>query len=125
LSVLSKRLAALEASLPPPPSQYAVADYCRGDDGFAAALAEIVEKDRGKPGGITDQDEVFSISIIKGLPGQGEDLTIIRIAVDLNAYARAPEVAARLIGHEPDGFRLKDASGNDLSVYSLGAIRGR
>ena len=24
-----------------------------------------------------------------------------------NAYARAPEVAARLIGHEPDGFRLR------------------
>jgi hypothetical protein len=41
-----------------------------------------------------------------------------------NAYARAPEVAARLIGHEPDRFRLKDASGNDLSVHSLGAIRG-
>jgi hypothetical protein len=39
--------------------------------------------------------------------------------------ARAPEVAARLIGHEPDGFRLKDASGNDLSLHSLGAIRGR
>jgi hypothetical protein len=82
LSVLSKRLAALEASLPPPPSQYAIADYCRGDDGFDATLAEIVEKDRGKPGGITDQDEVFSVSVIKGLPGQGEDLTIIRIAVD-------------------------------------------
>ena len=42
-----------------------------------------------------------------------------------NAYARAPEVAARLIGYEPDGFRLKDASGNDLSVHSLGAIPGR
>ena len=42
-----------------------------------------------------------------------------------NAYARAPEVAARLIGHEPNDFRLKDASGNDLSVHSLGAIRGR
>jgi hypothetical protein len=28
-----------------------------------------------------------------------------------NAYARAPEVAARLIGNEPDGFRLKDAGG--------------
>jgi hypothetical protein len=42
-----------------------------------------------------------------------------------NAYARAPEVAARLIGHEPDGFRLKDAAGKDLSVHPLGAIRGR
>ena len=82
MSLLSKRLAALEASLPPPPSQFAVADYCRGDDGFDAALAEIVEKDRGKPGGITDQDEVFSISVIKGLPGSGEDLTIIRTVVD-------------------------------------------
>jgi hypothetical protein len=82
LSILSKRVAALEASLPPLPSQYALADYCRGDDGFDAALAEIVEKDRGKPGGITDQDEVFSISVIKGLPGQGEDLKIIRNVVD-------------------------------------------
>jgi hypothetical protein len=82
LSVLSKRLAALEAYLTPPPSQCVIADYCRGDDGFDAALAEIVEKDRGKPGGITDQDEVLSVSVIKGLPGQGEDLTIIRIAVD-------------------------------------------
>jgi hypothetical protein len=79
LSVLSKRLAGLEASLPPPPSQYAIADYCRGDDGFDAALAEIVERDRGKPGGITDQDEVFSISVITGL--RGEDLTIIRTVV--------------------------------------------
>ena len=59
------------------PSQYVIKDYCRGDDGFDAALAEIVEEDRGKPGGITDQDEVFSISVIKGLPGQGEDLTDI------------------------------------------------
>jgi hypothetical protein len=42
-----------------------------------------------------------------------------------SAYARAPEVAARLIGHEPDGFRLKDASGKELGVHSLGAIRGR
>jgi hypothetical protein len=43
-----------------------------------------------------------------------------------NAFARAPEVAARLIGHERDGFRLKDASGKDLGgVHSLGAIRGR
>ena len=85
MSVLSKRLAALEASLPPPPSQFAIATYCRGDDGFDAALAEIVEKDRGKPGGITDQHEVFSISVIKGLKGlngQGEDLTIIRTVVD-------------------------------------------
>jgi hypothetical protein len=49
LSVLSKRVAALESSLLPPPSQFAIADYCRGDDGFDAALAEIVEKDRGKP----------------------------------------------------------------------------
>ena len=70
MSVLSKRLAALEASLAPPPSPYVIATYCRGDDGFDAALAEIVEEDRGKPGGITDQDEVFSISVIKGLAGQ-------------------------------------------------------
>jgi hypothetical protein len=77
LSVLSKRVAALESSLLPPPSQFAIADYCRGDDGFDAALAEL-----GKPGGITDQDEVFRISVIKGLPGQGEDLTIIRTVVD-------------------------------------------
>jgi hypothetical protein len=41
-----------------------------------------------------------------------------------SAYARAPEVAARLLGHEPDGFRLKDASGKDLSVHSLSAIPG-
>jgi hypothetical protein len=45
--------------------------------------------------------------------------------VTANAYARAPEVAERLIGHEPDGFRLKDASGKVLGVHSLGAIRGR
>jgi hypothetical protein len=82
LNVLSKRLAALEASLPPPPSQYAVATYCRGDDGFDAALAEVVEEERGKPGGITDQVEVFSVAVIKGLKGQAEDLTIILTVVD-------------------------------------------
>jgi hypothetical protein len=82
LSVLSKRLAALEASLPPPPSQYVIAAYSRGDDGFDAALAEVVEEDRGKPGGITDQVEVFSVAVIKGLKGQAEDLTIILTVVD-------------------------------------------
>ena len=74
MSVLSRRLAALEDSLPPPPSQRSTATYRRGDDGFDAILAEIVAKDRGKPGGITDQDEVFEIKAIKGL---GEDLTIV------------------------------------------------
>jgi hypothetical protein len=82
LSVLSKRLAALEASVTPPPRQCVIAVYCRGDEGFDAALAEIVEEDRGKPGGITDQDEVFSLLVIKGLEGQGKDLTIIRTVVD-------------------------------------------
>jgi hypothetical protein len=82
LSVLSKRLTALEASLAPPPRPYVIATYCRGDDGFDAALAEIVEEDRGKPGGITDQDEVFSVSVIKGFEGQAQDLTIIRTVVD-------------------------------------------
>jgi hypothetical protein len=82
LSILSRRIAALEASLPTQPSQYAVATYCRGDDGFDAALAEVVEEDRGKPGAITDQDEVFSVAVIKGLEGQSEDLTIIRTVVD-------------------------------------------
>jgi len=59
-----------------------MAIYCRGDDGFDAALAEIVEEGRGKAGGITDQDEVFRVSVIKGLKGQGEDLTIVRTVVD-------------------------------------------
>jgi hypothetical protein len=82
LTVLSKRLAALEAHLAPMPSPYVIATYRRGDDGFDAALAEIIEEGRGKPGGITDQDEVFSISAIRGLGGQGEDLTIVRTIVD-------------------------------------------
>jgi hypothetical protein len=93
LSILSKRVAALEASLPPPPSQYGIATYCRGDDGFDAALAEIAERDRGKPGEITDQDEVFSVSVIKGLLGQGEDLTIIRTVVDPQPE-RSPQIGA-------------------------------
>ena len=42
-----------------------------------------MEGDRGKPGAITDQGGVFSVSVIKGLPGQAEDLTIICIVVDL------------------------------------------
>ena len=94
MSVLSKRLAALEASLAPLPSPYVIATYCRGDDGFDAALAEIVEEDRGKPGGITDQDEVFSVSVIKGLAGQGEDLTIIRTVVDPKPEP-SPEASGR------------------------------
>jgi hypothetical protein len=100
LSILSKRVAALESSLPPPPSQYAIADYCRGDDGFDAALAAIVEKDPGKPGGITDQDEVFSLSVIKGLPGQGEDLTIVRSVVDPKPEL-SPRVALAGSGQKP------------------------
>jgi hypothetical protein len=82
LSVLSKRLAALEASLAPLPSPYVIATYCRGDEGFDAALAEVVEEDRGKPGGVTDHDEVFSVAVINGLEGQAEDLTIIRTVAD-------------------------------------------
>jgi hypothetical protein len=85
LSVLSKRLAALEASVRPPPREYVTAVYCRGDEGFDAALAEIVEEDRGKPGGIADHDEVFSVLTIKGIEGRGEDLTIIRTIVE-NRY---------------------------------------
>jgi hypothetical protein len=100
LSVLSKRLAALEASLAPPPSPYVIATYCRGDDGFDAALAEVVEEGRGKPGGITDQDEVFSVSVIKGLAGQGEDLTIIRTVVDPKPEP-SPRVALAESGQKP------------------------
>src|SRR5579863_7646636 len=66
----------------PLPSPHVIATYRRGDDGFDGALAEIVERGRGKPGRITDQDEVFSISAIRGLPGQDEDLTIVRTLVD-------------------------------------------
>ncbi len=68
--------------MPPPPSQYVIAVCCVGDEGFDAALAEVVEEDRGRPGGITDQDEVFSISVIKGLDARVEDLTIVRTVVD-------------------------------------------
>jgi hypothetical protein len=39
-----------------------------------------------------------------------------------SAYARAPEVSARLVGREPDSFRLKDASGQELSVHALTSI---
>jgi hypothetical protein len=49
-----------------------------------ASARRLRERGRGKPGGLTDQDEVFSISVIKGLKGlngQGEDLTIIRTVV--------------------------------------------
>lgn len=91
MSVLSKRLAALETSLPLPPSRYATATYCRGDDGCDAALAKIAEEGRGKPGGITDQDEVFMISVIKGLEGQGEDLSIIRTVADPNTAVKIPQ----------------------------------
>jgi hypothetical protein len=82
LTILSKRLSALEAYLAPLPSPCVIATYRRGDDGFDAALAEIVEEGRGKPGAITDQHEVFSISAIRGLEGPGKDLTIVRTIVD-------------------------------------------
>jgi len=39
-------------------------------------------------------------------------------------YDKVPNVTARLLGQEPDSFRLKDASGKDLSVHSLTAIPG-
>jgi hypothetical protein len=100
LSVLSKRLAALEASLPPPPSLYVIAAYSRGDDGFDAALAEITEEDRGKPGGITDQDEVFSVTVIKGLEDQSEDFTIIRTVVDPKPEP-SPRAALAESGQKP------------------------
>ena len=82
MNPLSKRVAALEASLSPLPAGYEVVSYCRGDIAFDAALAKIMDEDRGKPGGITDRDEVFRASVIKGLKGQGEDLVIVRTVVD-------------------------------------------
>ena len=55
---------------------------------------EVVEEGpRGKPGGITDQDEVFSVSVIKGLAGQGEDLTIIRHHQSIRSPEPSPRVA--------------------------------
>jgi hypothetical protein len=51
-------------------------------------LAKIVEEHRGKPGEITDRDKVFRISVIKGLEGRGEDLTIVRTIVDPKAESR-------------------------------------
>jgi hypothetical protein len=95
LSVLSKRLAALEASLPPPLRQYVKAAYCRGGDGFDAALVEITKEGRGKPRGIAAQDEVFSISVIKGLEGRSEEFTIIRAVVDPKPEP-SPQAGARL-----------------------------
>jgi hypothetical protein len=62
-----------------------------------ASARRLRERGRGKPGGITDQDEVFSISVIKGLKGlngQGEDLTIIRTVVDLKPEP-SPQTRAR------------------------------
>jgi hypothetical protein len=55
------------------------------------------------------------------------EVSVLKTAGEViaNAYARAPEVAARLIGHEPDSFCVKNPSGNDLSVHSMGAVRGR
>ena len=37
-----------------------------------------------------------------------------------SARRRAPEVAARLPGREPDSFRLSDATGKAIGVYQLG-----
>ena len=88
MSPLSKRVAALEASLSPLPAGYEVVTYCQGDIGFDDALAKIMDEDRGKPEGITDQDEVFRASVIKGLKGHGDNLAIVRTVVDPK-----PEVA--------------------------------
>ena len=70
---------------------------------------------------------MFGIEWLRNGSVVDRETSVLKTAGEViaNAYARAPEVAARLIGHEPDGFRLKDAFGNDLSVHSLGATRGR
>jgi hypothetical protein len=71
---------------------------------------------------------MFGIDWLKDGSVVDREISVLETAdqVIANAYGRAPEVAARLIGHEPDGFRLKDASGKELGgVHSLGAIRGR
>jgi hypothetical protein len=70
---------------------------------------------------------MFGIEWLKDGSVVDRETSVLETAAQVieNAYARAPEVAARLIGHEPDGFRVKDPSGKDLGVHSLGAIRGR
>lgn len=59
---------------------------------------------------------MFGIEWLRNGSVVDRETSVLKTAGEViaNAYARAPEVAARLIGHEPDGFRLKDASGNDL-----------
>jgi hypothetical protein len=59
-----------------------------------------VEEERGKPGGITDQDEVVSILVIRGLEGRGEDLTIVRTVVDPKPQP-SPQAGAWTHGHQP------------------------
>ena len=70
---------------------------------------------------------MFGIEWLRNGSVVDREASVLKTAGEViaNAYTRAPEVAARLIGHEPDGFRLKDAAGKDLGVHSLGAIRGR
>jgi hypothetical protein len=70
---------------------------------------------------------MFGIEWLRNGSVVDREVSVLKTAGEViaNAHARAPEVAARLIGHEPDGFRVKDSSGNDLSVHSLGAVRGR
>jgi hypothetical protein len=70
---------------------------------------------------------MFTIEWLKNGSVVDREASVLKTASEVvaSAYARAPEVSARLIGHEPDGFRLKDRSGKELGGHSLGAIRGR
>ena len=71
---------------------------------------------------------MFGIEWLRNGSVVDREVSVLKTAGEViaDAHARAPEVAARrLIGREPDGFRVKDPFGNDLSVHSLGAVRGR
>ena len=73
---LETRLRKLEVALRQPPTPFVVTTYWPGDDGFDAAVAEAFRD-------MSDEvPEVALISVIKGLEGHADDLTIINTIVD-------------------------------------------
>ena len=74
-----------------------------------------------RPQFFAEESAVFSIDWLKGAIPVEKEICILATRDEAIAAAknRAPDVAKRHSGREPDGFRLSDATGKILAIVPV------